>query len=245
MYRFFVDKNDVNDDIITISGSDVNHIKNVLRMHQGEQILVSDGEDREYVCEIEQLCSDKVTAKIIDINGVARELPIKVHLYQGLPKGDKMETVIQKMVELGVYRIIPVATKRCVMKLDDKKADKKIARWNAIAESAAKQSKRGIIPKVSGQMNFKEAVTEAKDMDVFMIPYENAENMDYTRNVVNSIKPGDNIAIFIGPEGGFADEEVLFATQNGAKEITLGKRILRTETAGMTLMSVLMYQMEE
>lgn len=245
MYRFFVDKSAVNDDIVTITGSDVNHIKNVLRMRQGEEILISDGEDREYVCTIDELSADEVVARIIDINGTARELPIKVHLYQGLPKGDKMETVIQKMIELGAYRIIPVSTKRCVMKLDEKKADKKIVRWNAIAESAAKQSKRGIIPEVTMPMTFKQALVDAADMEVVMIPYENAENMNYTREVVNSIKSGDNVAIFIGPEGGFADEEVQAAIDNGAKEITLGKRILRTETAGMTLMSVLMYQMEE
>lgn len=245
MYRFFVDKEQVGDEDVVILGQDVNHIKNVLRMKNGETILISDGEDREYVCEIINLESDKVRAKIIDVNGPSRELPIKVHLYQGLAKGDKMETVIQKMVELGAYRIVPVATKRAVVKLDDKKAKAKTSRWNAISESAAKQSKRGIIPEVSQVMNFKEALQDAENLNVVLIPYEEAENMEYTRSVIAKISSGDSVGIFIGPEGGFAPEEVEMAKAIGALPITLGKRILRTETAGMALMSVLMFAMEE
>lgn len=245
MYRFFVDREQIEEDKIVILGQDVNHIKNVLRMKEGEQILVSDGNDREYLCEICGLSNEEVCAKIIDVDGPTRELPIRVSLYQGLPKGDKMETIIQKMVELGAYQIVPVSTKRCIVKLDHKKAENKVARWNAIAESAAKQSKRGIVPKVAGVMTFQQALEQAADCDVVMIPYEEAENMDYTREVVDGIHPGDSVAIFIGPEGGFAAEEVEAARQIGARPITLGKRILRTETAGMALMSVLMYKMEE
>ena len=148
MYRFFVEPEQIGEDSVLIQGKDVNHIKNVLRMKTGETILISDGSNREYVCEIASLEDERVVANIVDINGQSRELPIKVTLFQALPKGDKMETVIQKVTELGGYKFVPMSTKRCVVKLDEKKAVNKTKRWNAIAESAAKQSKRGIIPKV-------------------------------------------------------------------------------------------------
>ena len=245
MYRFFVKKDQIQEDAVIIIGSDVNHIKNVLRMKKGETILISDGEDREYVCTIDELENEQVRAKIEDVNGVAKELPIKVTLFQALPKGDKMETVIQKMIELGAYEIVPVSTKRCIVKLDNKKAVSKTKRWNSIAASAAKQSKRGIIPKVSMPVTYKEALKMAEAMDMVLIPYENAENMAHTRQVVSQIKTGMTVGIFIGPEGGFVEEEVEQAINTGAYDITLGKRILRTETAGMALMSVLMFETEE
>lgn len=245
MYRFFVDESQITEENVMITGPDVNHIKNVLRMKIGEVILVSNGNDREYTCALAEITEDQVVATIQDIDGPARELPIKVTLFQGLPKGDKMETVIQKMVELGVYEIVPVSTKRCIVKLDDKKAEAKTKRWNAISESAAKQSKRGIIPQVSKPMTYKQALEKAKEMDMILIPYEEAENMEKTRQIIATIKPGMTIGVFIGPEGGFASEEVESAIEIGAKDITLGKRILRTETAGMALMSVLMFAMEE
>ena len=245
MYRFFVKKDQIQEDAVIIIGSDVNHIKNVLRMKKGETILISDGEDREYVCTIDELENEQVRAKIEDVNGVAKELPIKVTLFQALPKGDKMETVIQKMIELGAYEIVPVSTKRCIVKLDNKKDVSKTKRWNSIAEIEAKQSKRGIIPKVSMPVTYKEALKMAEAMDMVLIPYENAENMAHTRQVVSQIKTGMTVGIFIGPEGGFAEEEVEQAINIGAYDITLGKRILRTETAGMALMSVLMFETEE
>lgn len=245
MYRFFVAPEQIGDVSISITGKDVNHIKNVLRMKVGETVLISDGSDREYICAIRQLKDDEVIADIEDINGRSRELPIKVTLFQALPKGDKMETVIQKMIELGAYEIVPMSTKRCVVKLDAKKAANKTKRWNAIAESAAKQSKRGVIPKVHEPVTYKQALEMAKDMDMLLIPYEEAENMEHTRRVVSEIKSGMSIGIFIGSEGGFAREEVEQAKKCGAREITLGKRILRTETAGMALMAVLMYLTEE
>lgn len=245
MYRFFVNPEQILDNEICITGKDVNHIKNVLRMKIGEQVLISNGQDREYICVIEEIRSEKVLLSICDIDGPERELSVQVTLFQGLPKSDKMETVIQKMVELGAYEIVPVATKRCVVKLDEKKAAMKTKRWNAIAESAAKQSKRGIIPKVSEPISFKQALEKTKTMDLLLIPYEEAQNMEITRKTVSEIKPGMSIGIFIGPEGGFSEDEVILAVEHRAKAITLGKRILRTETAGMALMSVIMYFMEE
>lgn len=245
MYRFFVEPEQIGEMSIAITGKDVNHIKNVLRMRIGEHILVSDGSDREYICAIRQINDEEVIAEIEDINGQTRELPIKVTLFQALPKGDKMELVIQKMIELGAYEIVPMSTKRCVVKLDAKKAANKTKRWNAIAESAAKQSKRGIIPQVSEPVTYQQALNMAKDMDLILIPYEEAENMERTRQIISEIKPGMQVGIFIGSEGGFAKEEVELAKDCGAEEITLGKRILRTETAGMAIMSVLMYLLEE
>ena len=244
MYRFFVSENQIDNDHITITGSDVNHIKNVLRMKVGETVLVSDGNDNEYICEITSLDED-VTAKIVDMNKESRELPIKVTLFQALPKSDKMETVIQKMIELGANEIVPVKTSRCIVKLDDKKAAKKVSRWNEIAKSAAKQSKRGIIPEVSDVVTYEEALNKAKDFDVVLFPYEGAEDIDHTRKIFGKIDKESQVAIFIGPEGGFSIEEVAKAKEAGAKEITLGNRILRTETAGMMIMSVLMYLFEE
>lgn len=245
MYRFFVEENQIFQDEIIIRGADVNHIKNVLRMKPGETVLISNGNDREYRCVIGEISEDEVKVKIEDVDGPVRELPIKVTLFQALPKGDKMETIIQKMVELGVYEIVPVSTKRCIVKLDNKKAVAKTKRWNAISESAAKQSKRGIIPEVLMPLSYKEALKKAKDMDMLLIPYEEAENMSHTREIIDKIKSGMTVGVFIGPEGGFAYEEVEAAMKTGAYDITLGKRILRTETAGMALMSVLMFKMEE
>ena len=244
MYRFFVEKEQIGEKIIRIIGSDVNHIRNVLRMKPGEEILISDGEKKEYHCEIKTLDPEYVEALIMFVKEEGLELPSKVYLFQGLPKNDKMELIIQKAVELGVYAVVPVATKRAVVKLDDKKEAKKLVRWQSISESAAKQAKRLIIPEVMPVMSFKEAVAFSQTMDVRLIPYELAENMAYTRQVLSQIKPGQSIGIFIGPEGGFAEEEVELALNSGMETITLGKRILRTETAGMTVLSILMYLLE-
>jgi len=246
MYQFFVDNNQINDKRVIIKGSDVNHIKNVLRMKIGEEINVSNGEDgKEYRCAIESFEEDRIVCELRFIKEDSHELPSRVYLFQGLPKSDKMEGIIQKNVELGVFEIIPVAMSRCVMKLEEKKVASRISRWQGIAEAAAKQSKRGIIPTVKEPMSFKNAVKYAlENCKVLLVPYEMAEGMEYTRELISGIEPGEDIAIFIGPEGGFSTEEINFATEAGFKIITLGKRILRTETAGMTVMSILMYELE-
>lgn len=246
MYQFFVDSSQINGNEIVILGSDVNHIKNVLRMKAGEEVAVSNGVDgKEYRCEIASLQEDMVRLTLRFVKEDELELPSKVYLFQGLPKGDKMELIIQKMVELGVYEIIPVATKRCVVKLDDKKASSKITRWQGIAEAAAKQSKRRIVPSVHGVLTFGEALQYAKDMDIKLIPYELAEGMAETKKLIEGVQPGQNVAVFIGPEGGFEESEVDKAKEQGVLPITLGKRILRTETAGLTVMAWLMYQLEQ
>ena len=185
----------------------------------------------------------QISAKILE-EWENKELPARIHLFQGLPKGDKMELIIQKAVELGAYRVVPVSMKRSVVKLDAKKADAKRKRWNAVSESAAKQSKRSLIPEVAPLMTYKEAVKEAAGYDMVLLPYESADGIRKTRELLASVKPGTDIAVFIGPEGGFEDEEVELARENGAEIVTLGKRILRTETAGLCMLSALMLQLE-
>ena len=246
MQRFFVEPHQIDEAAhqIHIVGTDVNHISNVLRMKQGEEVWISDGGKKEYRCAIEAFSADEVLLHIIYAQEPDYELSSRIYLFQGLPKADKMELIIQKSVELGAYEIIPVETKRCVVKLDGKKAAKKVDRWQQIAESAAKQSKRMLVPNVHQVLSFKEALKYAESMDIRLIPYELAKGMQETKEILAAIEPGQSIGIFIGPEGGFEEKEVEAAISEGAKPITLGKRILRTETAGLAILSVLMFQLE-
>ena len=245
MYHFYVEPEAVSADTVRISGGDVNHIKNVLRMHPGEQIVILDGSGMEYRCEIEAI-AEEVLARILEAKKTEAELSVRLLLFQGLPKKDKMELIIQKAVELGVSEIIPVLTKRTVVKLEDKKKEqKKLERWQAIAEAAAKQSGRGIIPKVSEAVKFAEAVKQAKTLDEALIPYELAEGMDEARERIRGLHDKKNIGIFIGPEGGFEEDEIALAAEAGIHPITLGKRILRTETAGLCILSVIMFELEK
>lgn len=245
MYRFFVSPEQIGEHKIIVTGSDVKHIRSVLRMRPGEEIRICTGQDdKEYRCRIEQIGEDEVEALILWAEHTQAELPSKITLFQGLPKSDKMELIIQKAVELGAYEIVPVMMRRSIVKLTASKADARVKRWNAISESAAKQSKRMIIPQVKEVCTFSDAVKAAGELDCILLPYECAEDMDYTRGVLSSITPGQSIGIFIGPEGGFEPEEVAQLEEAGAKTITLGRRILRTETAGMTLLSALMIQLD-
>ena len=244
MHHFFTDPSQVQGDKIEIEGTDVNHIKNVLRMKIGEKVQISDQSGKNYSCELEAFEAEKVRFQILEERESENELPSRIYLFQGLPKSDKMEWIVQKAVELGVYEVIPVATHRAVVKLDEKKAVKKIARWNAIAEGAAKQSGRDVIPCVKEVMSLENALSYAASLDLILMPYEDAEGMEKTRRVIGQIKPGQSIGIFIGPEGGFEDTEVQKAQKSGAVPVTLGKRILRTETAGLTVLSILMYHLE-
>ena len=245
MYHFFVEPGQIQGTQIYITGKDVNHIKNVLRMRIGEEISVGNGIDgKEYRCVIDSFEEDSVNCKLLFIKEDGVELPVKVALFQGLPKADKMELIIQKAVELGVYEIIPVATKRCVVKLDAKKEASKIARWQAIAEAAAKQSKRAVVPQIRPVMTMQEAIKAASEMEHRIIPYELAEGMAKTKEVFESFTPGNSVAVFIGPEGGFEEKEVDAATEAGIHPVSLGKRILRTETAGFTVLAWIMYELE-
>ncbi len=244
MQHFFVDASQVSENGIRIEGSDVNHMKNVLRMRIGEELTVSDGEGCEYLCTVREFEEDQVLLQISEVHASDAELPSKIYLFQGLPKQEKMELIVQKCVELGIFAIVPVSMKRCVVKLDAKKGVKKVERWNSIAASAAKQSGRGVVPEVMPVMSYREALKMAKDLDVVLVPYECAEGMAHTKELIQAVKPGQSVGIFIGPEGGFDLEEIEQAKEMGGQIVTLGKRILRTETAGLALLSVLMFHLE-
>ena len=244
MQHFFADPSCVDGEQIRLAGSDVNHMKNVLRMKSGEEVWVSDGEGMDYFCSVEGYEEKEAVLRVVKKEVSQTELASRLILFQGLPKGDKMEWIVQKAVELGAYSIVPFAAKRSVVKLDQKKAGKKRERWQAIAKGAAEQSKRGIVPQVQDVMSFQEAMNYAKELDVVLVPYELQEGMKATEAVISKIEPGQSVGIFIGPEGGFDESEIEQAEEAGAGPITLGKRILRTETAGLTTLSILMYHLE-
>ncbi len=244
MQHFFVTPSQVGETDIYIEGSDVKHMKNVLRMRYKEELTVSDGNNLTYRCAVERYEEGRAVLKILERRQSDTELSSRIYLFQGLPKQDKMELIVQKAVELGVYRIIPVSTGRCVVRLDEKKAAKKTKRWQQIAESAAKQAGRGYIPEVAPVSSYQEALMQAEKLDVILIPYELERGMRETREIIEEIRPGQSVAVFIGPEGGFEKEEVEQALGYVARAVTLGRRILRTETAGLTALSVLMFHLE-
>ncbi len=245
MYRFFVEHEQIQDGIVRIIGSDVNHMKNVLRFKVGTEVSVCDCDGLEYLCEITSYTEDEAVLTIVQEMPSEAELPVAIHLFQGLPKKDKMEMVIQKSVELGVSSVTPVMMKRSVVKLDHKSAQKKVQRWQSIANAAAKQAKRGIIPEVAMPTSIKDILEKSKEYDMLLVPYENAEGMAFTRKILSDVKKCDKIGVIIGPEGGFAPEEIDLLKQQGAQIISLGKRILRTETAGLAVLSYLMIDAEE
>ena len=241
MPKFFFNKNDISRGQVQLFGEDEKHIKTVLRAREGEEITLCDGEGMDYQCRIASL-ERGVLLDILSKDVCETEPKTKITLYQGLPKADKMELIIQKCVELGVDRIVAVSTERAIVKLD-KKETKKLEPWQKITEAAAKQSGRGKIPEIGQQvLKFKEAVAEAKELDGAIIPYEREQETGI-RQFVQNFK-GESVGVFIGPEGGFADEEIALAQENGITPITLGKRILRTETAGMTTTAILLYELD-
>lgn len=249
MPKFFVAGNQINNNKIKIIGDDVNHIKNVLRQKSGDKITICDiSKEQDYLCEI-----DKIEEKSIDCNIIEKlenntESNVKVTIFQGLPKADKMELVIQKSVELGVYDITPLQMKRCVVKLNEKDKAKKIQRWQKISEVAAKQCGRNIIPKINNIVNVKEVCNLCNEYDIVLIAYEN-EKENTLKKELKNLKKLDKeeikVAIIIGPEGGIAPEEIEMFEENGAKIITLGNRILRTETVALSVLSIIMYELEK
>lgn len=247
MARFFVSPGQIGPASVSIFDGDVNHIRKVLRMKEGDELTVSDGDGTDYFCRIRSISEEVVVCDIVDSWTSYVELPVKLYLFQGLPKADKMELIIQKAVELGAYEIVPVAMSRSIVKLDEKKAGKKTARWQGISESGAKQSGRAIIPEVKSPMSYKNALEYAKILDAIIVPYEKADGIEVSRELISKLCSDENIksiGIFIGPEGGFAEKEIEQALDAGATPITLGRRILRTETAGLAVLSILMYQLE-
>lgn len=243
MFNFFAGEENKQNNHYIIGGTDYNHIKNVLRMEVGDTCLISCN-GKSDLCRIESFSGDAVCLEITEEDYTDTELPVKIYLFQGLPKGDKMEYIIQKCVELGVYGIVPVQMKHCIVKLDDKKARVKQSRWQSIAESAAKQSKRNIIPDVLEVSSFEKALEFAKTLDLILVPYENKEGMAATVEALSHLKTAKSVGIFIGPEGGFEKAEIEKTLGANAKIVSLGKRILRTETAAVTAVGMCMLQIE-
>lgn len=245
MSNFFIDSGNIYGEAAYITGSDVNHIKNVLRMKEDDEIRLSAGNGLLYTAKISEFLPDRIVCKIVDCEGGKSELPAKIILFQGLPKKDKMELIIQKAVELGVSEIVPVMMKRTIVKLEDAKKElKKLERWRTISLTAAKQSGRIIVPNVSEFVTFNEAVKRAESLEFNLIPYENEKGMDRARELVKEANGKKSIGIFIGPEGGISEEELELAMNMGALPISLGNRILRTETAGLALISVLAFEID-
>ncbi len=243
MFNFFTDESSRNGDYFILSDSNHHHIKNVVRLRPGDSITVSCNE-KSSLCTIESISAEETVAKITEENYSDTELPVKIYLFQGLPKSDKMELIIQKCTELGVYSVIPTQMSRCIVKLEDKKKKAKTDRWQAIAESAAKQSKRNKIPEVADVLSYSEALTKAETLDLILLPFESEGGMLSAKKALAEIRPGMSVAIFIGPEGGFDISEVEAAKSIGAKVISLGKRILRTETAAITSVGMCMLHCE-
>lgn len=242
MHRFFVDRSQISGEVVTISGEDLKHIKNVLRLKEGEEVSICDGEENDYVAVIDSIDSQEVMLSIVDSFKSKGEAPIKLKLYQGLPKGDKMELIVQKCTELGVSEIVPMATKRAVVKLsDEKKIAKKLERWQKIAEEAAKQSKRGRIPLVDRLVTLKEAVSELGEDELALMLYE-SESENSLKKALRGYD-GKTVSVFVGPEGGFEESEAEMLKAAGAKVVSLGNRILRTETAGLVASAVIMYEL--
>lgn len=240
MPKFFVLPEKVAGDTITIDTQDVSHIKRVLRLNVGDKITVSDSRGTDYATEIKEISENAVICRVIDTVCNDTEPNISVTLYQALPKASKMEYIIQKTTELGIVRIVPCALSRCVVRLDGKDAQKKCDRWQKIADEAAKQSGRGILPEISSVMSFRDAVGEMQKSDLCFVPYESAEETRL-KSVLTS-KECKTVSFMIGPEGGFSPEEAAYLENSGIPLVTLGKRILRTETAGMAVLSMIMYE---
>ena len=243
MHNFFVNDSSRNGDYYYITDGDFNHIKNVLRMKAGDKFLVSLN-GKSDLCVLDELTGDTAIAKIEEENYQDTSLSVKLYLFQGLPKSDKMELVIQKAVELGAEGIIPVEMSRCVVKVEEKKKKSKQARWQAISESAAKQSKRTVIPTVYDITSYKNALKMAEEMDLFIVPYESKDGMESTKKALSQMKSGMKVGILIGPEGGFDEKEIVLAQDMGGNIVSLGKRILRTETAAITALSMCMLYAE-
>lgn len=248
MPKFFVTNKDINNNEIIISGEDVNHIKNVLRKKIGEQVTICNIDTSvDYLCEIVKFEKDTIRCNLSEELISNSESNIKVTIFQGLPKADKMELVIQKAVELGVYDITPIEMKRCIVKLTDKDKIKKLQRWQKIAEVASKQSGRNTIPKINEIKTIKNICNLFTNYDIVLVAYEN-EKENKLKNELEKLKLSQKenlkIGIIIGPEGGIEREEIELLKENGAKIITLGNRILRTETVALNMLSIIMYEFE-
>ena len=245
MSIFYVKNNQINEDSAIIKGEDVKHIRDVLRYNLGDSIDICDETGTRYITTIAGFEQNKINLKINEISNYTTEPSINVTLYQGLPKGDKLELVIQKCTELGVSKIVPTITDRVVVKLDDKNTEKKLERWNKIALEAGKQSGRQKIPVVENPIKLKNMIENISKYDIVILPYE-CEKLVTIKSVLRHIdKNCKNIAIIIGPEGGFSEEEIKLLDLENVRRVTLGPRILRTETAGLATLTMVLYELQD
>ena len=242
MSRFFINKESIDSGFISITGEDYNHIRNVLRYKLGDELIVSDLTGVDFRVVLSDFGQGKITARILESFRNSTESEVQITLYQALPKSDKMDLIIQKCVELGVHRIVPVLTERIVVKLGQGDADSKITRWRRISFEAAKQCNRGLIPDISVPVVFDEALKTGTADDLCIIPYEK-DKKNKLKNYIQNSKDIKKISVLIGPEGGFSEEEVEKAIKSGFIPISLGPRILRTETAAIAVVSILMYEL--
>ncbi len=245
MHHFFAGVTDIFEDSINIKGDELRHLRDVLRVKEKELVLVSDEKGYDYICETVKLLKESALLKILKKEESKTELVSKITLFQALPKLDKMELIIQKATELGVYKIVPVMTKRCIQKLDEKKKGHKLERWQEISKAAAKQSKRNIIPQIDSPLKYTEALESALSCKHKLLAYENDRGIKNTLEKIECIGKGEDIAIFIGSEGGFEEDEIAAAKEKGFEVISLGNRILRTESAGLCILSLLMFHLED
>lgn len=243
MHKFFVPIDNFYNEKVIIEGDDVKHIYKVLRLEEGQEILINDLHGKEYKCKLIDVNKKEVTANIIEEVSISKESPIEISLFQGLPKSAKMDLIVQKNTELGVSHITPIITKRVIVKTELKEY-KKLDRWNRIALEACKQCKRSLIPTIEEPLEFDDLLAKLNEFDLVLVPYENAENhgIKYVMNNID-IKCVRSVAIIIGPEGGFEEDEIELLRENGSYVITLGPRILRTETAGFTAVSLISYEL--
>ncbi|MEG0371530.1 MAG: 16S rRNA (uracil(1498)-N(3))-methyltransferase [Clostridium sp.] len=241
MHKFFVPKENIKSENIYITGDDVKHIGKVLRLKIDDRINISDGYGTEYICSIDIIDKKEVSCSIIEKYSNETESPIRITLFQGLPKAQKMDLIVQKGVEIGIYEVKSVITDRVIVKTETKDLSNKLERWNKIAKEAAKQSGRGCLLEVSEPITFKEAIDGLSGFDLAIMPYENQDGIGL-RKVLEENNNAKNIAVFIGPEGGFESEEVEYASSKGVHPVTLGPRILRTETAGFVASTIILYE---
>lgn len=243
MHKFFVPKENITEETIVITGDDVKHISKVLRLKTNDIINVSDGYGTEYICSISLIDKKEVVCSIVEKYKNESESPLNITLFQGLPKSQKMDLIVQKGVEIGINEIKTVITDRVVVKTESRDISNKIERWNKIAREAAKQSGRGNILEVHSPIGFKEAMENLLEFDLVVMPYENQEGIGLRKVLREKCPEAKNIAIFIGPEGGFEEEEVKIAIEKGVEVVTLGPRILRTETAGFVASTIILYEL--
>lgn len=243
MPKFFVKQSNIRDGYIIIDGDDLNHIKNVFRFRVGDCLSLSDGNGMDYYVEILDENSNYINSRIIKKCPTNSEPSINVTLYQGIPKSAKMDFIIQKNVEIGIHEIVPVICERTIVRFNAKKdEEKKVERWQKVANEASKQCGRGIIPNVRSPITLKDAVLESTKFDLSIIPYEK-EQVNTLKKVIK--RDAENISVFIGPEGGFTTYEIDMAIKNNIVPVTLGNRILRSETAAIYTTSIVIYELDQ